>query len=165
MNQIFKGFLKGLGSIGEETGKELVTEPGRMVESIITGKELLGNIASMSDRQLHEKKSEEDKKKEEELARLRRQMGPGRNVEAEIKEVRDEKAEAEKQKEEEFLRNLQIQRQREKEEYEAMCGQMGMSDNPAKRKKSRGSAFAKGKQGKASTSDMSATAEFYKKPD
>jgi hypothetical protein len=158
-------FLKGFGELGEEIGEKTIKETGKIFEPIISTRELLGFIQPMSDEELKKKKEEDEKTKEDEIAKLKAAMGSGRNLEEEIKRIREEEDAKEKQEEQEFLENLKIKKEMEAQEEAEAMAMMTESSNPAKQKKSRGSAMAKGKNGKASTSDMSATAEFFKKPD
>jgi hypothetical protein len=162
MQQITKQVIKGLGRIGEEAGKELIKQSGEIAHGVITGKELVGDIKPISDQEKAQKQVKDDKEKEMEMAKLRAQIN-GRNIEDEIKSIRDKREQEEAEQERE-LERLAVEREQQKQ-TEALSDIDEVSSNPAKQKKKRGSAFAKGKQGKASTSDMSATAEYYKKPD
>ena len=159
---IAKKVIQGLGQIGEETGKELLKQGGKIALGVITGTELVGDVKPMNEGEKIQKQANDDKEKEMEMAKLRAQIN-GRDIGQEIEAVRKKRQEEEEAKERE-LENLAIERERQKQ-MEVMVSVDEVSTNPNKRKKSRGSAFAKGKQGKASVSDMSATAEYYKKPD
>lgn len=159
--QIGKGVIDGLKQLGEETGKELVNQTGKIAETIITGKELLGDIVPMSNQEMEKKRVEEEQKKQKEMADLKNQMSEhGRNVEGEMEQIRREKQQTEEEKEKAFLENLK--RQREEEKMQSDYTGYEESSNPNKRKKSRGSAFA---GGKAKKEDMSQTREYVKKPD
>ena len=167
-DSILKKVLKNLGQIAEETGKEALEQTGKITESVITGKELLGNITTMSDEDLARKKAEDERKNQQEQAKLLGQIHePGRNLGAEIKQIQDEKKQEEDEKEKQFLEELRQQREAEEAERQQMSSQMGESANPAKRKKSRGSAGAHGSK-KAQMPDptqMSQTSEFKGKID
>lgn len=156
-NSIPKQVLQGLKQVVVETGEQAAKEAVKAVDSVISGKDLVGDAKEIN------KKHEEELKRndQEELAKLR--QGIGRNVEVEIKQVRDEKKREEEEKERVFLENLR--RQREAEQAEMAAAMSVESANPAKRKKKRGSAFAKGGKSRPSQSDMSATGEFKGKVD
>lgn len=159
MNQILKGVVKGLGQIGEETGKEIINETGKIAESIISGKELLGGVKQLT----KEEQIKEQNKQQEELNKLRSAMGGGRNVEGEIKQVVAEKERKEEEEERQFLEN--IRRQREEERAQMAMEMESVSSNPAKRKKKRGSALMPGKKASPQDDQMSATSEFKGKVD
>lgn len=165
MKPIVKGLLKGLRSIGQEAGEKVVDEAGKAMESVITGKALVGDARPMGQEEMVQAQAEEEKKKLEEMQKLRGGMQQqGRDVEREIEEVRKKKEEEEKKKEEEFLKKLEEQRQAEEQERQAL-EQQQLIGNPAKRKRRRGSAFVPGKKGGASQASQSSTSEFFKKPD
>ena len=164
MKQILKNVLKGIKQIGTETVEKSAEEGGKIVEGVITGKELLGDIKSMSDQQYSAESQKYKNKDEEEMVKLRAQMkDPGRDVEQEIEQVQKEKEQKEED-ERKFLENLKIQREREKAEMEAAYAEA--PGNPHKAKKSRGSAFAKGKKKSGpDLEQMSQTAEVKSKVD
>lgn len=153
--------LQNLGQVAQESGEGVVKEAGKITESIITGKELLGGISTMTDEELAKAKEEDQKKVQQEV------KAPARNVEQEIKEVVNEKKEAEDQREKAFLEQIRRQREAEEQERQQMAAQMGISTNPSKQKKSRGSAFGGGKK-KSQQPDpasMSQTSEIKGKID
>jgi hypothetical protein len=156
--QIGKSVIDGLKQLSVETAEKAAEETGKMFESIITGKELLGDIKPMDETELAKKQQEDERKKQEEINKLKSEMGQGRKVEEELKELREEKEREEKMEK----RQEAEEKQREQEEYEMMNSYV---EEPATKKRGPGSGMVKGKQGKASNSDMSATAEYYKKPD
>ena len=165
MSQTIPGqVLQGLKQIGEETSKELLEQTGKIAESIITGKELLGDIKPMGDAELAKKKEEEEKKKQEEMAKLRSQMGQGRNVEKEMEEVYKQKEHQEE--EEKKARQQELQRIQEQQAQQNNGMEM-TSSNPSKQRKSRGSAFAGGRKKKSQPDmqQMSQTAEVKGKID
>lgn len=158
MKQIAKQWWAGVKSIGVETAETAKSEALRMTEGIITGKDWLGDIKPMGDEQYQQVKNQDRAESQKEIEQIRGQLA-GRNVDREIEEVRRQKTE-EEEEQERFLEQLQRQREAEKAEQAAMWAGFGESNNPAKRKKKRGSAFATGKHGKASQADMSETGEF-----
>jgi hypothetical protein len=164
-NQIIKGVGKGVGELGKETLEKTAQETGKIFESVITGKELLGDITPLSDEEMARKNQEEEKKKQEEMARLKSQMAEhGRNIEEELKELREE----EKREEQEEEREEMTEKQQEQQEIAAQEAEEGIlmpSTNPAKQKKSRGSAFANKKKQQPDASQMSQTTEFKGKID
>lgn len=161
MQKIKKQVIDGLKDLGVETGKEAVEQAGKIAAGVVTGKELVGEAEEMSQEEMVRKKLEDEEDKQKQIDSLRK----GRNVEAEIGKIREEKRRQEKKKEEEFLEKLKRQRLAEEKERQRLAVEiMSQSTNPAKRKKARGSAFARGKGG-PSRADVSATAEFGKKKD
>jgi len=156
-DNIPKQVLKAMGQIASETVEQGVKETGKVMETIITGKELLGDIKPMSDGELKQKQAEDDKRKQEEAERLRNEMGQGRNVGAEIKQVQDQKKQDEEEKEKQFLENVRKQREEERREQEAMEAQY----------ESEGARKKKGPQvqGKRKPSMVDQSMEKAKKPD
>jgi hypothetical protein len=158
-----------------ETMEKASEEGQKIVESIITGKELLGLERTMSDAQLEQKKQSEKIKSQQEIDKLKGEMGgkkdnkgeenktkeKPRNLEDEITQLRRqlEKQEEEKEKYYEQQKERQKQeREKQQAEYNDLAEE---STNPAKQKKSRGSAFINKKQKhKPDQSQMSATQEF-----
>jgi len=63
---------------------------------------------------------EEEIKKNREMEEIRDKIGGGRNVEAEIEEVRKEKEKEEEEKEKEFLEQIRRQREAEMAERQDM---------------------------------------------
>ncbi len=164
MNQIIKDFGKGLKQLGGETAEKLVEETGKIAESVITAKELLGDIKPLSEEELVQKKVEEDKNKGKEISDVKSQIS-GREVENEMEQIRHQKEKEEEEKEKIFLENLKRQREEEKQEQAAGLELMGESTNPSKQKKSRGSAFVNKKKQQPDQSQMSQTSEFKGKID
>lgn len=140
-DSILKKVLKNLGQIVVETGKESLKETGKITESIITGKELLGDVRVLSPEEQTKKQMEDQKK----ISDLRSQIA-GRNVEGEIKQVVKEKEQEEDEQEKQMLQQVKAQREAEERERQQLESQMGLSSNPNKQKKFRGSAFVKGKR-------------------
>lgn len=155
MKQIVGNVIKNLGQIGGEVITESVEQVGKIGESIISGKELLGDIKPMSQEELQRKKLEDEKNKKDEINKL---MG-GRNLEGEIEEIRKEKGKKEEE-EEKMLRQIQIEREEERREHEKLA--MEMDVTPAnKRKKERGSVLNPKK--KVPIDQTSQTGEFVSK--
>jgi hypothetical protein len=162
-NQIIKGIGQGLKQLGTETAEKLVEETGKILEPIITAKELLGDITPMSDQELAQKKQQEEIKKQQEINKLKSEIGQGRKVEDEMTQLRRQEEEQQEKKEEYYEREKQQrerERQRQEEEYNNSL--MAESSNPAKQKKSRGSALAHKKKSQPDQSQMSQTQEFNK---
>jgi hypothetical protein len=154
---ILKQVVKGLGEIGTETVKEAAKQTAVITESVITGKELVGSAKPMTEEEFNQKKAEDEKKKEEEVKNL-----TGRNIEAEIKQVRDDKTEEER-KQEEFLG--QIKQQREAEEQERARLAVAAPGN-AKREAAKRQMAPQGKKtNQPDPAAMSQTAEFKGKVD
>lgn len=154
-NNIPKKVIQGLGEIGVETVKEGAKQTVDMVNSIITGQELVGDVEPMSEEEMAKAKTEEERKKEEELSKM--QNIPGHNVEAEIKEIVDEKKKSEEEKEREFLEKIKLQREAEERERENLIEVPGNAKREAAKTQ-----FAPGKRKKQQpdASQMSQTSEF-----
>jgi hypothetical protein len=147
-----------------ETIEKLVEETGKIAESVITAKDLLGDIKPLSEGELNKKQAEDERKKQQEISDVRSQMS-GRTVENEMEKIRHQKQKEEEEKEKIFLENLKRQREAEKQEQVVNLGLMGESTNPSKQKKSRGSAFINKKKQQPDQSQMSQTSEFKGKID
>jgi len=149
--------LKTLGEVGGEAVKEGVKQAGVVTETVISGKELLGDIKPMTEAQYNQKKMEDEKKKEAEMKKI-----SGRNVEAEIEQVRESKKE-EAEKQEKFLE--EIKQQREAEEQERAQLAVTMPGN-AKREAAKRQMAPQGKKNnQPDPAAMSQTAEFKGKID
>ena len=160
MNQIAKDFGKGIKQLGVETAEKLVEETGKIAESIITAKELLGDIRPMSDQEMAYKKAEDDKKKQEEVARLRQGFGgQSRNVESELEQIRHQN-EKEEEEREKYFEQVKEQQEREKQIQEQNMNVELMA--PKKHHVDKGGNKHKTQQPDAS--QMSQTAEFKVKP-
>jgi len=152
-DNILKKVVKGLGEVGAETIKESGKQAVDIVSGVITGKELIGNIDPMSDQEMAQAQAKDERQKQEEMAKM--QNLAGRNVEAEIKEVVQEKESEEQQKEREFLENIKRQREAEEAERHSL-EEPGNVKREAKKKQ-----FAPGPKKKSpDPSQMSATSEF-----
>jgi succinate dehydrogenase/fumarate reductase flavoprotein subunit len=155
-----KQVIQGLKSIGDETlergSDEIKKVVGLSVEKPV---DLLPDIGKMSQEERNQLEKSDKQEGDNQAKQIRQELG--RNVEGEIKKVRKQKESEEEEKEKQFLKNLEKQRQLETDERNRLAG---AQQTPAHRKKkSRGSAFARGK--KPTASDMSATGEFNKKKD
>jgi hypothetical protein len=164
MNKMINDFGKGLKQLGQETGEKLVEETGKIAESVITAQDLLGDIKPLSEEEMAQKKTEDEKNKRSQMADLISQIS-GRNVESEVKQISDQKKREEEEKERIFLENLRRQREVEKQNQMANFELMGESTNPSKQKKSRGSAFVNKKKQQPDQSQMSQTSEYKGKID
>ncbi|MFA6602317.1 MAG: hypothetical protein WCT01_00805 [Candidatus Shapirobacteria bacterium] len=158
MKQIAKQWWQGIKTIGTETVEIAKKETFKMADGVITGKDWLGNIQAMDTNDYNKAKQADEEAKNREIEQIKQQI-MGRNVGQEIEEVRKNKTQ-EEEEQERFLEQLRQQRLAELAEQQSLWTNFGESSNPAKRKKSRGSAFKTGKQGKASQADMSETGEF-----
>ena len=175
-NKILKGVVKGLGQLGLETIEKTSEEGQKIVESIITGKELLGLERTMSDTELEFHKQQEKTKSQEEIYKLKGQMSEGkdnknseqktkdrpRNLEDELTQLRRQKEREEEEKVKYFEKQKQqkeVEEQQQREQYSYLNEE---SSNPSKQKKSRGSDFVNKKKHKPDTDQTSATQEFNK---
>jgi len=163
-NQIVKGFGQGLKKLGEETIEKIGEEGQKILESTITGKELLGLDGGISEEEIAKRKQEDEIKKQKEIDEVKSQIS-GRDIEGEMGQIREQRENEEKQKEQAFLENLKRQREEERQQEMANNDLMMESSNPAKQKKSRGSAFAHKKKQQPDQSQMSQTSEFKGKID
>lgn len=157
-DSIPKKVLQGVGEIGVETIKEGTKQAAEMLSTIVTGQELLGNARPMSEEEMAKAKAEDERKKQEELNRLHQaSASQGRNVEAEIKEIVDEKKKSEEEKENEFLEKIRMQREIEERERENFVEMPGNVKREAAKTQ-----FAPGKRKKQQpdASQMSQTSEF-----
>jgi len=161
MNQIVKDFGKGFKQLGEETAEKLVSETGKIAESIITAKELLGDIKPLDEQELAQKKAEDERKKQQEMSRLRQGFGgqASRPVENEMEQIRHQKEKEEEQKEKMFLENLRRQREEERRQQNINMEMMA----PSKHHKDKGGNKHKTQQ--PDQSQMSQTAEYKGKID
>ncbi|MBU3935546.1 hypothetical protein KJ909_02635 [Patescibacteria group bacterium] len=148
--------------IAQESKETLVEEGKKILRGVITGKELVADAKMMSPEEMAQKQQEDERKKQAEMQKVREQ---GRNVEGEMEQIRQEKKQKEEEEEKVFLEKIERQRRAEEEERQSFVMEVASSPGgPAKRKKSRGSAFARGKK-QPSQAEMTATGEFSKKPD
>ena len=159
MNQIVNDIGKGLKQLGQETVEKMAEEGGKIVETVMTAQELLGDIKPLSDEEMAQKKSEDEKKRQKEISDMKSQMS-GRNVESEMKQLRQEKEKEEEEKEKYYQREKEEKERQRQMQMESSNDLMMESSNPAKQKKSRGSAFANKKKSQPDQSQMSQTSEF-----
>lgn len=170
-DKILKGVVKGLGQLGMETLEKASEEGQKIVESVITGKELLG-LERMNDTELELHKKLDKAKSQEEIDKIKGQMeGKKENDEKKIKEkprnIEEELAQLRRQKEQEerekqkYYEQQKQEKEKERERQQAeYIDYTAESTNPSKQKKSRGSAFVNKKKHKPDMTEMSATAEF-----
>lgn len=139
-DSIPKKVLQSLGEIGVETVNEGANQAVEMVNSVIVGQELVGDVKPMS---------------EEEMAKAK--VEDVRNVEAEIKEIVVEKKNSEEEKEKEFLEKIKLQREAEEAERNKLFEEPGNAKREAAKTQ-----FAPGKRKKQQpdASQMSQTSEF-----
>ncbi|HPT66262.1 MAG TPA: hypothetical protein PK257_03065 [Candidatus Woesebacteria bacterium] len=164
MNQVVNDFGKGFKQLGQETAEKLVENAGKIAESIITAQELLGDIRPLDDQEMAQKKAEDERKKQKEIADVKSQMS-GRPVENEMEQIRRQKEKEEEEKEK-YFEQVEEQKERERQRQEAEYnGLMVESTNPSKQKKSRGSALVHKKKSQPDQSQMSQTTEFKGKID
>lgn len=174
-DKILKGVVKGLGHLGIETVEKATEEGQKIIETIITGKELLGLERTMTDSQLEQFKKQEEIKSQQEISKLRGEVseeGQGgkekkvkdrsRNVEEEMTELRRQREKQEEEKEKYYEQQKEKQRQEREKQQSEYFDLTAESTNPSKQKKSRGSAFANKRKHKPDTDQLSATQEFNK---
>jgi hypothetical protein len=159
-NQIIKGMGQGLRKVVEETVEKLGEESQKILESTISGKELLGLDGGISSNQMAHEQQEDEIKKQEEIRKIKSEIGLGRDVEKEMEELRKQKEREEEEKEKYFEQMKQQKEVEAQQITENNNGLMMESTNPAKQKKSRGSAFGHKKKSQPDQSQMSATQEF-----
>jgi hypothetical protein len=151
--------LKGIKQLGSETVEKATEETGKIFESIITGRELLGDITPMSENDLQKSQIEDERKKQQEIADLKSEIGQGRNVEQEVEQIRTQKEKQEEEEEKIFLENIRRQREAERQEQiDSSFENTGSSHH-----KNKGGNPHKKSQ--PSDDSMSQTNEFSKKPD
>ena len=151
-DSIPKKVVQGLGEIGVETVKETTKQAVEMVNSVITGQELVGGAEPMNEEEMAKAKAEDERKKQEEIKNI-----SGRNVEAEINEIIDERENSEEEKEKEFLEKIKLQREAEEAERKKLFEEPGNAKREAAKTQ-----FAPGKRKKQQpdASQMSQTSEF-----
>lgn len=153
-NQIIKGIGQGLKRLGEETAEKLSEEGQKILESTITGKELLG-LDGVSNNQMFHEQQEDEIKKQEEIKKIKAEMGLGRDVDKEIKEIVDQKEKEEEEKEK-YFEQMKEQQEREREIQEQNMDMDLLA--PKKHHKDKGGNKHKTQQ--PDQSQMSATSEF-----
>jgi len=147
-----------------ETVEKLGEEGKKIAKGVITAYEWMPDLAEKYGKNppVGEEKKDEQKEEQKNKQEDKPQI-PGRNVEEELKQLREKK----KREDEELKKYQETEKEKERQrqaEHEMMMEQENaVSTNPAKQKKSRGSAFAHNKKSAPDKNDMSATAEFQKK--
>lgn len=154
-DSVTKKVLQRVGEIGVETVKEGAKQATEMLNTIITGQELVGNVKPMSEEEMAYARAEDERKKEEEIKKINNI--PGRNVEAEIKEIVREKKNIEEDKEKEILEKVRLQREAEEAERNNLIEEPGNAKREAAKTQ-----FAPGKRKKQQpdATQMSQTSEF-----
>ncbi len=151
--------LNAIQNAGTEIAEQGIKSAEQVMNTVITGQELVGDAKPMSEEELAKAKAEDERKKQEEMEKLR--QIPGRNVEGEIKQIVEEEKSEEKRKEEEFLQKVKMQREAEERERAAMA-----AEEPGNQKKEAAKrSMAPGKKKSSQTAapnaaQMSATSEF-----
>ncbi|MFA6185319.1 MAG: hypothetical protein WCT51_00375 [Candidatus Shapirobacteria bacterium] len=160
MNQVINDFKKGLGQLGVETAEKLVEETGKIAGSVITARELLGDIKPLNDQEIAQRKAEDENKKQEEMSRLRQGFGgQGRNVENEMEKLRRQQEKEEEEKGNIELENLKRQREMERQNQMANLELI----QPSKHHKDKGGNKRKTQQ--PDQTQMSQTSEYKGKID
>lgn len=155
---ILKKVIKGIGEIGAETVKSGVKEGVNIGQSVISGQELLGGIKKLDEKEEQQLKDQEEAKKKEEMDRLRNTPAyQGRDVEGEIKEIRDKKTAEEEEEQKQFLEQIRLQREMEAQEREELLEEPSNTKREAAKTR-----FAPGKRKKQApdAAQMSQTSEF-----
>jgi len=159
-NQIIKGFGQGFKQLGQETAEKMGEEGQKILESTITGKELLGLEGGVSEEDIAKRKQEDEIHKEEEIRKIKAQMGGGRNVEAEIEQIGQER---EKEEREEEKMEEQIEQQKEMERQQEWAANNEIMATTKKHHKDKGGNKRKTQQ--PDTTQQSQTSEFKGKID
>lgn len=159
-NKVIKGIGQGFKKLANETVEKLGEESQRILETTITGKELLGLEGGVDNNQLAHEQQEDEIKRQEEIRKIKSEMGLGRKVEDEIEQIRQQKEKEEEEKEKYFEQEKQQKEMEAQQIAENNNNLMMESTNPAKQKKSRGSALAHKKKSQPDQSQMSQTQEF-----
>jgi hypothetical protein len=160
-NQIIKGIKQGFGKLASETAEKLSEESQRILEATISGKELLGLNGGVSNNELLHQQQEDEIKKQEEIRKIKSEMGLGRDVEQEVEEVRDQKEKEEEEKERYFE---QMKEQQEQERQRQIEEQNMSVDLLAPKKHHKDKGGNKHKTQQPDVSQMSQTVEFKTKP-
>jgi predicted ribosome quality control (RQC) complex YloA/Tae2 family protein len=137
VNNIIKDFKKGIVELGAESVEKLVEESVKIVEPIITAKELLGNISPMSEEEMSKKKNKDEHEKEEELKKIRSQFA-GRSIENEMQELRNKKEREERERESLIEKNKKIEADQKAyvldADYNSSSANHGKRKNPFRKK-------------------------------
>lgn len=142
----------------QETAERLVEETGKIAESVITARELLGDIKPLNDQEIAQRKAEDENKKQEEMNKLRSQMS-GRSVENEMEKLRRQQEKEEEEKGNIELENLKRQREMERQNQMANLELI----QPSKHHKDKGGNKRKTQQ--PDQTQMSQTSEYKGKID
>ncbi|HWS49316.1 MAG TPA: hypothetical protein VN174_04680 [Candidatus Methanoperedens sp.] len=150
--------LQAIQNAGTEIAEQGVKSTEQVISTVVTGQELVADAKPMSDEEMAKAKAEDERKKQEEMAKLR--QIPGRNVEAEMKQVDQEEKSEEELKQKEFLEKIKLQREAEERERENFVEEPG---NEKRERAKHSMAPGKKKSSQTATpnaSQMSATSEF-----
>lgn len=150
--------LQAIQNAGTEIAEQGIKSVEQVVSTVVTGQELVGDAKPMSDEEMAHAKADDERKKQEELAKLR--QIPGRDVEAEMKQVDDEQKSEEKKKEEEFLENIRLQREAEERERNSMIEAPGNSKKDAAKHQGQHGKKKSSQTAPPNATQMSATSEF-----
>jgi hypothetical protein len=156
-NQIVKGIGQGFKKLAEETVEKLGDESQKILETTISGKELLGLDGGISNNQLAHEQQEDEIKKQEEIRRIKNEMGLGRDVEKEVEEIRNQKEKEEEEKEKYFEQMKEQQEQEKQRQIEEQNMNVDLL-TPKKHHKDKGGNKHKTQQ--PDQSQMSQTQEF-----
>jgi len=132
-NSIKNKVLKNLGQIVAETGKEIVKESINITEKVISPRELLGGIKPLSEQEIQQKRYDDEKKKQEEIAKLKNI--PGHDLEREVSELVQKNKQEEDEKEKQMLEKVRMQREQERREREAMVAEVETQNLRHKKKR------------------------------
>lgn len=156
-DNVIKGVISGLGEIGKEAMEKGVKEGVEISQRVITGQELLG-LKKVDENRLEVMEKNEEIKKQEEMAHLRRATaGQGRDVEGEVKVIREERGQKEDEEQRQFLEKIRLQREEEAREREKL---MEVPGNQKREAAKRQMAPGKKKAGMPDAAQMSQTSEF-----
>lgn len=150
--------LQAIQNAGTEIAEQGIKGAEQVMSTVITGQELVADAKPMSEEEMAKAKAEDERKKQEELAKLR--QTPGRNVEAEVTQVIQEKQSEEDKQQKEFLEKIRLQREAEVRE------RANMAEEPGNEKRERAKhSMSPGKKKSSTTAapnatQMSATSEF-----
>lgn len=150
--------LQAIQNAGTEIAEQGIKGAEQVMSTVITGQELVADAKPMSEEEMMKAKAEDERKKQEELAKLR--QTPGRNVEAEVTQVIQEKQSEEDKQQKEFLEKIRLQREAEARE------RANMAEEPGNEKRERAKhSMSPGKKKSSTTAapnatQMSATSEF-----
>jgi len=159
-NQIVKGIGQGFKKLAEETVEKLGDESQKILETTISGKELLGLDGGVTNNQLAHELQEDEINKQEEIRKIKNEMGLGRDLESEVEQIRQQKEREEEEEKERYFEQMKEQQERERQ-IQAQNMEVDLLA-PKKHHKDKGGNKHKTQQ--PDQSQMSQTAEFKVKP-